>query len=179
MPLHDTDGLIVETATAAESLPDPTLHAGRTHDLTNTGTVTAVWSSIGATPFVENGANVATVSVARGQTKRVHSNGTRWSVEPYGSNRRVFAGTGVTDANGNLTFTFTPPFAVVPVVTNSVQTALADATECRITALSTSSVTFNARRAPSVVVLGISVLSVPVPAAGVTVHAIAREPGQV
>lgn len=180
MALHDTESLIIETATAAESLPDPALVSGRTHLLINTHTASVAWASVGATPFTDaTGANVVTLPVAPGQSAQVQSDGTRWVVKaPAGSGRRIFGGTGVTDASGNVTFTFTPPFAVAPVVTNAVQTALTDATECRITALSASSVTFNARRAPSVVLLGISVLQVPVPAAGVTVHCHAYAPGQ-
>lgn len=91
---------------------------------------------------------------------------------------RVFSGTGVTDASGNVTFNFVPAFAVVPAVTHAVQTAIADITECRISALTAAAVTFNVRRAPAVVILGISVLQVPVPAAGVTVHCHAVAPGQ-
>lgn len=92
--------------------------------------------------------------------------------------RRIFAGTGVTDASGNVTFTFVPPFAAAPVVTHAIQTSLADATEARITALSASSVTLNARRAPGVVVLGISVLQVPQPLSGATIHVQATAAGQ-
>lgn len=92
--------------------------------------------------------------------------------------RRLFAGTGTTDASGNVTFTFTPAFAAAPVVTHALQTALSDATECRITALSASSVTLNARRAPAVVVLGLSVLQVPQPLAGAVVHVHAAAAGQ-
>ncbi|MGW5925238.1 hypothetical protein ACWF2L_03190 [Streptomyces anulatus] len=91
---------------------------------------------------------------------------------------RVFAASGVTDAAGNITFTFTPAFPAVPVVTHAVQTGVADITECRISAISPVAVTFNARRAPAVVLLGISVLQVPVPAAGVTVHCQATTAGQ-
>ena len=95
-----------------------------------------------------------------------------------GPGRRVFAATGVSNASGSVTFTFTPAFPAAPVVTHAVQTAIADLTECRISALSASSVTFNVRRSPAVVVLGISVLQVPQPAVGVTVHCIAVEAGQ-
>jgi hypothetical protein len=62
--------------------------------------------------------------------------------------RRVVASSGVTDGAGQVTFSFIPPFATVPDVTNAVETGSADTTECRITALSTSSVTFTARRSP-------------------------------
>ncbi|MEU4228299.1 hypothetical protein AB0F17_28730 [Nonomuraea sp. NPDC026600] len=90
----------------------------------------------------------------------------------------MFSEAGITNASGNVTFTFTPAFAAVPVVTHAVQTAIADITECRVSAISASSVTFNVRRAPAVVILGISVLQVPVPASGVTVHCHAVEAGQ-
>ncbi|MCM1964837.1 hypothetical protein [Streptomyces sp. G1] len=180
MSLHDTDALIVEAATATESLPDPTTVSGRTHVLTNTGAVTAVWSSVGATPFTDaGGANVATLSVLPGNSVQVQSDGTRWVVKsPSSVARRIFAGTGVSDGSGNVTFTFTPPFPSSPVVTHAVQTAITDVTECRISALSASSVTFNVRRSPAVVILGISVLQVPVPASGVTVHCEAVLAGQ-
>ncbi|MFD3612384.1 hypothetical protein ACFWXA_30820 [Streptomyces atroolivaceus] len=91
---------------------------------------------------------------------------------------RVVSASGVSDASGNVTFTFTPAFAAAPKVTHAVQTAVADITECRVSALTAASVTFNVRRAPAVVVLGISVLQVPVPAAGVTVHCHAVAAGQ-
>lgn len=95
-----------------------------------------------------------------------------------GPGRRVFAGTGVTDGAGNITFTFTPAFAAAPVVAHAVQTAITDVTECRVSAISAASVTFNVRRSPAIVLLGISVLQVPVPAAGVTVHCHAVAAGQ-
>lgn len=91
---------------------------------------------------------------------------------------RVFSASGVTDASGNVVFTFTPPFPAAPKVTHAVQTAVGDITECRISTLTAASVTFNARRAPAVVLLGISVLQVPVPATGVTVHCHAVAAGQ-
>lgn len=179
MSLHDTDAYIVESATAAESLPDPTTVNGRTHRLVNTGTVTAVWSSTGATPFTDGtGANVATLSIGRGSYANVQSDGTRWVVKFDPESRRVFAGTGISDGSGNVVFTFTPPFPAAPVVSHAVQTAITDVTECRVTAISASSVTFNVRRSPAVVILGISVLQVPVAASGVTVHCHAALAGQ-
>lgn len=178
MPLHDSDSLVLETATAAESLPDPATVAGRTHDLTNTGTAACTWSSTGVTPFTENGTNVATVSVGRGQTKRVQSDGARWIVLPLGTARRIFSGKGVTDGSGNVTFNFSPSFSAAPVITHAVESAITDLTECRVSAISSSSVTFNVRRSPSVVILGISVLQIPIAASGVTVHCEAVEAGQ-
>lgn len=179
MALHDSDALILEGAEVAPSLPDPTTVNGRTHRLTNTGTATAVWSSVGATPFTDGtGANVATLSISRGSYANVQSDGTRWVVKFDPESRRVFAGTGVTDGSGNVTFTFSPAFPAAPTVTHAVQTAITDVTECRVSAISASSVTFNVRRAPAVVILGISVLQVPVPASGVTVHCHAVAAGQ-
>ncbi|WP_327385070.1 hypothetical protein [Streptomyces sp. NBC_01207] len=180
MSLHDTDALQIETATATENLPDPATVGGRTHDLTNTGTVAVAWSSVGALPFTDaSGVNVATITVLPGDTVRVQSQASKWRViVPSGSVRRIFSGSGVSDASGNVTFSFTPPFPVTPNATHAVQTAITDVTECRLTALSASSATFNVRRAPAVVILGISVLQVPVPAVGVTVHCNAITPGQ-
>jgi hypothetical protein len=179
MVLHNTDSLVVETATATESLPDPATVPGRTHIVTNTALVAATWSSSGAggTPFTVDGLNVATLSVPAGRLRQLQSDGTRWIVAPTAS-RRVFSSSGVSDASGNVTFTFTPAFSVVPNVVQGVQTAVTDVTEARITALTTSSCTVNVRRAPSVVILGISVLQVPQPLVGATVHLHAIEPGQ-
>ncbi|MEV3895302.1 hypothetical protein [Streptomyces anulatus] len=180
MPLRSTEALIVETTSAAESLPDPIAFPQRTHVLVNTGSATVVWSSVGATPFADGGgAPVATLSVVPGASVQVQSDGVRWAVKsPVAVARRTFAGTGVSDASGNAVFTFTPPFPAAPVVTHAVQTAITDVTECRIAALSASSVTLNVRRSPAVVVLGLSVLQVPIPAAGVTVHCMAALSGQ-
>lgn len=85
MSLHSTEALIVEGATAAESLPDPTTVSGRTHWLHNNFAGSQVWSSTGATPFVVNGVNSATLTVLRGQTAQLYSDGTRWNVIPVAS----------------------------------------------------------------------------------------------
>jgi hypothetical protein len=179
--LHDTDALVIETAGAAESLPDPVALAGRTHRLSNTGAAPAVWSAPGAAPFTDAlGQNVSSLTVPAGSAVQLQSDGVRWVVkgDAAASGRRVFAGSGVSDGSGNVTFNFTPPFAAVPVVTNAVQSGSSDLTECRISALSAASVTFNVRRSPGVVVVGISVLQVPQPAPGVTVHCVATSAGQ-
>lgn len=95
-----------------------------------------------------------------------------------GAARRVYSATGVTDAAGNVTFTHNAPaFAAAPVCGVSVQTTNTNATEARITANSTTATTVNVRQAPGIVILGISVLQVPQPLAGATVHIIAVEPG--
>lgn len=178
MTLHDTTALILVTDTdPSPTLPDPATVGGRTHDLTNTSASAAVWGSTGATPFQVDGAAVATLTVPRGSTLRVQSDGTRWVLlRPFGA-RRFVSAKAATDASGNVTFNFVPPFASAPVVVNAVETATTDGTETRITALSASSVTFNARRSPAVTVLGISVLSAPQPAVGFVIHAVAVEAG--
>lgn len=174
MPLHNTEAQTIETATAAESLPDPTTVNGRTHDLTNTGTVTCVWSSTGATPFQENGINVVTISVARGQVKRVQSDGTRWIVKPPPvAGRHIYAATGVTDGAGNVTFTYTTPFAATPVGQISVQAAAStNPLDYRITAISTTACTVNVKQSIAIVIalLGLTLLQIPANVAGITVH---------
>lgn len=94
------------------------------------------------------------------------------------SGRRIFAQTGVTDASGNVTFTFSPAFPAPPVVTQAVQTSVSDVTEARVTALSASSCTVAVRRSPGVNVVGIQVLAFPQAFAGATVHLHAVEAGQ-
>lgn len=177
MSLHDTDALTIETATAAESLPDPAGVNGRTHILVNTGTATAVWSSTGATPFQVDGVAAATLSILRGTLRVVQSDGTRWVVQPTAT-RRIMAASAVTDASGNAVFTFSPPFATVPKVAHALETANTNATEARVTALTASSCTVQARQSPGVVILGISVLQVPQALVGATVHLHAIEAGQ-
>src|SRR5688572_1728414 len=169
MPLHDTETLILETATVAESLPDPTTVNGRMHLLAHTPPSSVVWSSVGATPFTVDGVADATLTVLRGTLRILQSDGVRWVVQPTAA-RRVFAAKGVSDGAGNTVFTFTPPFASIPVVSVGLETTNTNATEARITALSTSSCTVNTRQSPGVVILGISVLQVPQPLAGATVH---------
>lgn len=179
MPFN-TDSYILESAAAADSLPDPTTVSSRTHWLTNTGSVATVWSSVGATPFTDaSGTNVATLTVPAGGAMQVHSDGVHWVVTSSSTaQRRVFAGSGVTNASGDVTLNFVPAFPSTPDVTQAVQTTNTNVTEARITALSASSVTVNVRQSPAVVVLGISVLAVPQPLAGATVHVLATLPGQ-
>lgn len=179
MTLYDTTAYQILTADAAASLPDPTTVINRTHILANIGTAPTVWSSVGATPFTQFGVNIATVTVPRAGVLLLYSDGVHWIVTRNATDRRIFSGSGVTDGSGNITFTFTPPFMAVPVVTQSLTTANANATEARITALSTSSCTVNARQSPSVTILGISVLQTPGPLSGATVGIIAVDAGQV
>lgn len=180
MALRDTDTLTVETgADLTPSLPDPTAVPGRTHDLTNTGAASAVWGSTGATPFQVDGVAVATLSVARGATARVQSDGTRWVlIRPVGS-RPSFAGTAVTDGSGNAVFTFPAGlFPAAPVVVQGLQVAAAnDVIESRVTALTATSCTVNVRRSPVVTVLAVSVLGAPAALSGATVHLLATPAG--
>lgn len=96
-----------------------------------------------------------------------------------GATRRIFSGTGVTDGSGNVTFTFSPPFAGVPVGTQALVTGNANATEARVTALTASSCTVQVRQSPAVTVLGLSVLQVPQALVGATVNIHAVEAGVV
>lgn len=176
MSLHDTDALSIETATAAESLPDPTTVGGRAHDLTNTGTVTAVWSSTGATPFQVDGVNVATVSVPRGGVMRVQSDGTHWvQIRPFGS-RASFAGTAVTDGSGIATFSFTAGlFPAAPVVAATVQSATGtNGHFCEVSAVTATSCTVQVWQGRSIVIgLQTTITS----GSGITVHLIATPAG--
>lgn len=180
MTLHDTDAYVAEAASATESLPDPTTVNGRTHLLVNTGTVTAVWSSVGATPFQQGGVNVATISLARGQALQVQSDGTRWVAKSSGM-RPIYAATGVTDGAGNVTFAFPAGlFAVAPVVDVAFQgAASASPVDFRITAISAASVTVNVRQSLATVIalLGLTLLAASVPLAGATIHVIATPAG--
>lgn len=177
MPLHDATSYVIEAFTAAESLPDPATLNGRTHLLVNSATVTVVWSSTGATPFMQGGVNVASISLTRGQAVQVQSDGTHWVVKSSGM-RPLYANTAVSDVSGNATFAIPAGlFAVAPVVTHAVETAITDVTECRVASRTATSVVLNVRRSPAVVILGISVLQVPIPASGVTVHMTATPAG--
>lgn len=99
-------------------------------------------------------------------------------VDGAGPFTKQFAAIGTTDGSGNVTFNLTAAgFTGNPVVLATFQTADTAATEIRITALSATSVTLNARRAPAVTVLGISVVSAPVPFSGATIHMVAHQSG--
>ncbi|MDX3237215.1 hypothetical protein PV392_16355 [Streptomyces sp. ME03-5709C] len=65
------------------------------------------------------------------------------------------------------------------MISHATQSAVADLTECRITALSAAAVTFAVRRSPAVTLLGIAILQVPQAAPGVTVHCTAVEAGPI
>lgn len=178
MVFYDTNALIITAAAAANSIPDPTTVPQRTHDLTNVSGANQTWTSSGpANPFTVDGSPAASLVIPPGRTRRLQSNGSTWVVAPT-SNRRIFAGSGVSNASGDVVFTFSPAFSAVPDVAQGVQTSNTNATEARITALSASSCTVNVRQSPGVVILGISVLQVPQPLVGATVHIVAVEPGQ-
>lgn len=114
----------------------------------------------------------------QGATGATGATGAQGPAGPPGPGLKSVRATGVTDASGNISFNLTgAAFPAAPVVTHAVQTALTDLVECRITALSATNVTFNVRRSPAVVILGISVLQVPQAASGVTVHMHAIETG--
>lgn len=176
MPLHDTASYIVKADSAAESLPTPAGLGGRTHLLVNATTGPAVWSA--PVGFTVDGVNVATLTILPGDYRQVYSDNTRWVALPRAS-RRIFAATGVTDGSGLVTFNFTPAFPSVPVVQGHPgPTATTDLTEVILTAVSAASCTFRARRAPAVTILGISVVTFPVNAVGLTIQCVAVEAGQ-
>lgn len=179
MPLHDTDTQEIETSSAAESLPDPTTVNGRTHEMTNTGTATCVWSSVGATPFMEGGVNVATISIARGDSKQFQSDGTHWVAKSKAGSRPFFAGTAVSNGAGDAVFAFpVGTFPAAPVTDVAIQFAAgSNPIDYRITALTATACTVNVRQSPTLVVLSLSVLGVAAPLAGVTVHLIATPAG--
>lgn len=82
----------------------------------------------------------------------------------------------VTDALGNATFTFPAGmFAAAPVVSVSVQTANVNVTEARVTALNATTCTVNVRSSAgiNIALLGLTLLGLPTPLAGATVHLVA------
>lgn len=86
---------------------------------------------------------------------------------------RVERATGVTDGSGNVVLTWPAgAFTAPPVVTVSVQGGTAFRSYS-ITANTAAATTVNVQAAAGVTLLGIGVLAVGAPAAGVTVHAIA------
>jgi hypothetical protein len=84
--------------------------------------------------------------------------------------------TGVTDGSGNVAFTWPAgAFSAPPIVTIGVQGSSAFRSHA-ITANTATSTTVNVLAAAGVTLLGIGVLAVGAPAAGVTVHAHAVAP---
>ncbi|MEU2487035.1 hypothetical protein ABZ593_20805 [Streptomyces sp. NPDC012617] len=89
---------------------------------------------------------------------------------------RVERATGVTDASGNVTFSWPAgTFSVPPVVTVGLQGASAFRSHA-ITANSATATTVNVLVSAGVTLLGIGVLAVGAAASGVTVHVHATAP---
>lgn len=180
MPLHDVPGYVVEAYSAAESLPDPTTVNGRTHLLVNSHTASAVWSSVGPTPFQSGGVNAATLTIVRGNAVQIQSDGTRW-VTKSSNGRAFFAATGVSNAAGDVVFAFPVGlFAAAPVVDLAFQgAASASPVDFRITALSATSCTVNVRQSLATVValVGLTLLAASAPLNGATIHLIATPAG--
>lgn len=146
------------TASVALTLPNPVGSvAGKVLNVTHNGSVLT---------------SIAGRAILPGETVTFVWDGNTWN--PSTGGRAMYAATGVSDASGNVTFTFPVGlFAVAPVAASAVNTAITDLTECRMTAISNVSATFNVRRSPAITValLGLTLLQVSQPAAGVTVHA--------
>lgn len=122
MTLRDTIAhILTGDGDLAPSLPDPAAVPGRVHELTNTNASAVVWSAAGTLPFLVDGVATASLTVPRGSSSRVQSDGTKWVlIRPPGV-RRTFAATAGTNSSGQATFTFNPPFAAPPVVTAVAQ----------------------------------------------------------
>ncbi|WP_030925385.1 hypothetical protein [Streptosporangium amethystogenes] len=88
--------------------------------------------------------------------------------------RRVERSKGVTNGSGDVTFVWSPPFAVPPIVALSVE-AGAGFRSTRIASNSAASTVGHVDVSAGVTLLGIGVLAVGAAAAGVTVHAVAIE----
>lgn len=85
--------------------------------------------------------------------------------------------TGVTDANGRVTFTWPAgAFSAAPVVTHAIEAAAVGVRTARIISNTAAATTFEVLVTTGVTVLGISVLGPGVAAQGVTVHAHAIAP---
>lgn len=180
MALHDTDALIIETATTAESLPDPTTVTGRSNLLSNTGTAAVVWSSSGATPFSVGGMLIATVSIPAGQSLAMQSDGTHWVAKSSGQ-RQFAAGTAVSVAGGIVNVVFPVPFAVAPIVQGQVLTPAGNPAPfyLNLTAVTTTTATFEVRNSAAVTValLGLTILLGSTASVGTTIQWIATQPG--
>jgi hypothetical protein len=88
----------------------------------------------------------------------------------------VQAITGVTDINGNVSFTWPQAFSASPVIALAIQTTVAEVHTVRITARSSSGASVHVARSPIVALLGINVTAAMINASGVTVHAVAVGP---
>ncbi|MFI0827293.1 hypothetical protein ACH4Q7_22875 [Streptomyces roseolus] len=90
--------------------------------------------------------------------------------------RRVERATAVTDSSGNAVFTWPAgAFSAPPVVTVGIQGTSAFRSHA-IRANTATSTTVNVLASAGVTLLGIGVLAVGTPAAGITVHALATAP---
>lgn len=177
MAVYNTDALILETADPAPTLPDPATANSRTLDLNNPTASAAVWGSVGATPFQVDGVAVATLTVPRGGSVRVQSDGTRWVAIRAAGTRRLFAASAVTGSNGQATFTFNPAFTTVPVVAATAQPGALGTNGhfAEVIALTTSSCTVQGWQGRGVLVGG---QTTDVSGAGVTIHLHATEAAQ-
>lgn len=176
MTTYDTNALVLDPNDNIPSLPDPTTVSGRTHDLTNPTASAAVWASVGATPFQVDGAAVASLSVPRGASARVQSDGAHWVLIRASGTRRIFAASQVTGSNGQTTFTFNPPFPTVPVVSATAQPGALGTNGhfCEVIALTASSCTVQGWQGRGVLVGG---QTTDASGAGVTIHLHAVEAG--
>lgn len=85
--------------------------------------------------------------------------------------------TGVTDANGHVTFAWpSGAFSVAPVVTHAIEAESVGVRTARIISNTAAATTFEVLVTTGLTVLGISVLGPGVAAQGVTVHAHAIVP---
>lgn len=95
--------------------------------------------------------------------------------------RRHYAATGVTDASGNVTFSFPAgAFSSPPAVELSFQGSPSNSpVDYRITALSAASVTAHVRQSTATVIalLGLTLLAQSIPLAGATIHLVATRQG--
>jgi len=108
MPLNNDPQILLVTTTAAESLPDPTTVAGRTHWIVNAFNANAVWSCASpALPFLLNSVAVATVTIPAASHISVLSDGVHWIVTDAPDNFILAAPTVTTPAR-TLNVTFTP-----------------------------------------------------------------------
>ncbi|MFJ7489681.1 hypothetical protein ACIQZB_00220 [Streptomyces sp. NPDC097727] len=89
--------------------------------------------------------------------------------DPAPAGPRVERRTAVTNTSGDAVFTWAPAFAAPPVVTAAVQ-AGDGFRSARVAANSAASTTVHVDTSTGVTLLGIGVLAVGGPAAGVTVH---------
>ena len=92
---------------------------------------------------------------------------------------RIVAARGLTDSDGNISFTFDPPFDSDPVVTVAVGRNLGPGNSAayfhKVSSVTPSEVTIHLDQSLSVTVQGLGVLAVQAPASGFTVSIIAME----